>query len=105
MDYDKARRRDFYCVLAFPVVVVDGLLFECYLEPDSDQIRVEEIKSGTLVSRNPVVKMPHTIVSVVTVGVLDEFVRGAQGGARAILARMRKEADSLSRSLNRSGGS
>lgn len=65
------RRRSPAQVL-FPILVVDGKLFDCHLEENS-QITVSEINSGVLIWRNPLVKSPHTIIHVVSLPALSNF--------------------------------
>lgn len=72
------------CSIVFPVVVIDGALFEAYLNESSD-VSVGEIKSGTLLWRNPVVGMPHTIVNIVCESALDEFLNDAVSSIDGLL--------------------
>jgi hypothetical protein len=76
------------CTIAFPVVVIGGRLFECALDGAANDIHVHEIQRSTLLWRNPIAEMPHTIVSVVTVQDLEIFVMGAAQTARELLSRM-----------------
>jgi Holliday junction resolvase-like predicted endonuclease len=58
--------------IVLPILVVDGKLFDCHLEENS-QISVFEINFGVLIWRNPLVKSPHTIIHVVSVPALGGF--------------------------------
>lgn len=100
--YDQYRRREMYCVVAFPIVVIDGRLVECYLDTETDEIHLEETKVGTLVSRNPVVGEPHTIVTIATLAGLGSVVQAAQKGADQILALMKDSSPRLKRQLKSS---
>jgi hypothetical protein len=71
--------------IVFPVVVMDGKLFECYLTEDG-AITVLEIERGILVWRNPIVRVPHTIIDIVTVTGLPSLVRDANEAAVRLLA-------------------
>ncbi|MCD4671208.1 MAG: hypothetical protein K8R77_00965 [Anaerolineaceae bacterium] len=64
------------CTITFPVVVIKGKLFEYYLEKDDNPI-LEEIDTGVLVWRNPIIRMPYTIIHIVTLDGLPEFVENA----------------------------
>lgn len=64
------------CTILFPVVVVEGRLFEVYLDDKSKTI-INETKNGVLLWRNSLVGMPHTIINIVTSADFDNFVKGA----------------------------
>lgn len=61
-----------FAEIVLPIIVVDGKLFDCHLEENS-QINATEINSGVLIWRNPLVKSPHTIIHVVSVPALAGF--------------------------------
>lgn len=86
------------CEIVFPVVVIDGLLFECYLK-EAGEVVVEEIEAGTLVWRSPVVGMPHTIVQVVTLPAIGNFVREAFETSYALLEKCENEILELSKKI------
>jgi hypothetical protein len=60
----RIRRETDFCSIVFPIVVVEGGMFEVYLDGRT-QVVVHELESSTLLWRNPLVGMPHTIVDVV----------------------------------------
>ncbi len=62
--------------IVFPVVLIEGKLFECYLSEDNAPI-LNEIQEGVLVWRNPVVQMPHTIIHILTLDSLPNFLSQA----------------------------
>lgn len=68
----------------FPVVVTEARLFSATLESDSS-IAINEIQSSVLLWRNPLVGLPHTIIHVVSLGALDEFVSDALASAQGLL--------------------
>jgi hypothetical protein len=82
--FDRYANKDRTCEIAFPVVVISGKLYECYLDK-ANEIVISEIQSGTLVWRDPVIGMPNTIVHIVTSPEIDTFVREARDSASAIL--------------------
>lgn len=97
-----AQRNDIAaCVVSFPLVVVDGRLFECALDTERD-VRITEVQRSTLVWRNRVVGEPHTIVSILTLTGLADYLVDANDGADELLRRMRKDSVLLQASLNRS---
>ena len=72
--------------IIFPVVVIEGKLFECYLNDDNRPV-VEEMKSGVLVWRNPVVGMPHTIINILTLDGLSSFLQDASKSIDILFSR------------------
>lgn len=62
--------------IIFPVVVVEGRLFDCHLASNGD-LAVEEIRSGQVVWRQPEMSPPSTVVHVVTMEDLDALVDAA----------------------------
>ena len=84
------------CEIVFPLVVLDGRLFEAFLAEDG-LARTLETSSGTLVWRQQIVGMPHTIVAIITLAYLDSFLGQAVETADALL----KAADRLPAILSR----
>lgn len=66
------RRRSNICSVVFPIVVVEGKLFEVFLDDDANVV-VDDIDKGTLLWRNPMVGMPHTIVNIVSSSSFEQF--------------------------------
>lgn len=60
------------CSIMMPIVIVEGQLFETYLNAESEVI-VENTDEGTLLWRNPMVGRPHTIVSVLSSNIFEGF--------------------------------
>ena len=87
------------CEVLFPVVVIDGKLFECYLDSGGEVI-TGEICTGTLVWRSPVIGMPHTIVHIVTLPAIDSFVQEARETSVALLKVCESEQAELSKSIS-----
>jgi hypothetical protein len=67
----------------FPVVVIDGHLFECFLD-DENRIRVEECEEVVVAWRHGVVDV-HSIVHIVTLNALDGFSERAMATADGLL--------------------
>jgi hypothetical protein len=88
------------CEVSFPVVVIDGLLFECHLN-QAGEVETEPISSGTLLWRSPVIGMPHTIVHIVTLPAVDKFVQGAIETARTLLGSCNGELEKLLKQIPR----
>jgi hypothetical protein len=67
---------DDWWFVAFPVIVIDGLLMECYLPEGGQEPIVREVGRGVLAWRHPVVGLghPYTIIDVVTASALPAFV-------------------------------
>ncbi len=80
-------------VIVFPVIVVDGLLFEASLKTDGS-IKLESRDSGTIVWRNRLFQVPHTIVHVVTQSAFSGFATDAFASAHALLEEIDEEHDS-----------
>lgn len=70
------RRPSKICSIVFPVVVVEGRLFEAFLD-STGSMCVEGIESGVLLWRNPMVGMPHTIINIVDATSFDMFAEEA----------------------------
>lgn len=87
------------CEIIFPVIVIDGALFEYYLAKDDGPL-LGRIADGVLAWRNPIARMPHTFVHIVTRDALDQFTAKAHAGARHLLlgcdAEIRRLAENLS---------
>ena len=84
--------------VAFPVVVVDGHLFECYLNEDAE-IKIEECEEVVLASRQGVIDV-HSIVNVVTMSALSAFAQRAAVTAEGLLrARWRTSSGSWIRQI------
>ncbi len=69
--------------IIFPVVVIDGHLFECFLD-NENQIRVEECDAAVVAWRHGVVDV-HSIVHIVTRTALDRFSEMAAVTADGLL--------------------
>jgi hypothetical protein len=80
--------------IIFPVIIIDGKLFECYLNADSEQM-LQEVSQGVLVWRNQMVGMPHTIIHVVTLAGLDDFIAQAAHTVAAIFKGCEQEIEKL----------
>lgn len=81
-----------FCSIAFPVVVMEGRLFECHLD-EHHCIAISERNSGTVLlsSRNrggPAESRPYdSVVRVVTEGYLGSLANQAHQGASALLSQ------------------
>ena len=84
----------------FPIVVLDGHLFDCHLDLDGKTV-VEEVSRSVLLWRNPVVAMPHTVIHLVTLSELNSLVDAADKTACGLL---RLNAEQLGRALGRPSG-
>jgi hypothetical protein len=67
----------------FPLVLLDGHLFDCHLAQDGKP-EVTEVDGGVLVWRKPAADMPRTIIHVVTSGALDRLVEEADRTAHVL---------------------
>jgi len=90
------RRSANICSIVLPVVVVEGQLFEVFLDDQADVI-VNGIESGTLLWRNPIVGMPHTIVNIVTSSGFEQFAYDARTSIDKFFEMSEKQ---LSESIN-----
>lgn len=64
------------CSILLPVVVVEGQLFEIFLNSQSG-LEINSIENGTLLWRNPIFGAPHTIINIVTSSGFDQFADSA----------------------------
>jgi hypothetical protein len=90
------------CVVIFPLVVIDGRLFECGLDTEHGDVNVREVQRSTLVWRNRVVGEPHTIVSVLTLSSLADYLVDARSAAQELLRRMQKDKELAQAAVQRS---
>jgi hypothetical protein len=71
--------------LFFPLVVIEGRAFN-YCLRDDGRATVDEVAEGTLLWRNPVVDVSHTIVDIVTVAGLSSYVTRAAAACQELFA-------------------
>lgn len=69
----------------FPVLVTEAPLMEAFLRSDGS-LSVQEIGSGTLLWRNPLVGTPQTVIQIITLGSFSTFVNQASAAAKDFLA-------------------
>lgn len=72
LESDQSSGKKIWQIL-FPVLVIDGRLFCVHLS-DVSEVQVSEVDSGLLLWRNPIVEMPHTIIHVLTLQGLEQFL-------------------------------
>jgi hypothetical protein len=70
--------------IAMPMVVTRARIFEACLGPDN-KLAVNEISQGTLVWRNPVLGMPHTIVPIMRADIFESQARLLSTAAERLL--------------------
>lgn len=80
--------------VVFPVVVVDGKLFESYLD-ETGKIHVAEVTEATLVWRNPAAASIHSIIRISTLPFLSQLVAEALSTATALLAEQKAAKDAV----------
>jgi hypothetical protein len=80
-----------WAVIIFPIIVTEARLFSCsYDEAAEGRIKIQEVKSGDLLWRNPLSERPHTIIKILTANYMDEYFQEAARSA----ARLVKETHS-----------
>ena len=84
--------------IIFPVIVIDGGLFEYFLTPDSTPL-LREVRAGVLAWRNPATRMPHTFVHIVTRTALKEFVERADEDSLYLLTQCDEEVGRIADAL------
>ncbi|MEO8621923.1 MAG: hypothetical protein ABI625_12710 [bacterium] len=67
------RTRNRVAEVVLPVVVINGRLFECYLDATGERM-LAEVPRATVYWRNPIAGSVHTVVSVITVGELEPYL-------------------------------
>ncbi len=82
--YQSRLGRTFHLEIIFPVLVTEARLFMAALQEDSS-VKLTEQSSGVLLWRNPIVGMPHTIIHVISLPALAEFVAGARESAEKFI--------------------
>ena len=78
-------RRPAILQIVFPVLVTEARLFAAALEEDGS-VSINEEKSGVLLWRNPIVGLPHTIIHVVTLNALSDFIADGRESAEKFIA-------------------
>lgn len=75
-------------VVAFPVIVLDGVLFEASFDRGADKIDVQEVDRVRLHWRGAEYWSLNATVDVVTIGALQRFARRRHPEVKALLSRM-----------------
>lgn len=65
-----------FAEIIFPVVIVDGKFFDCYLNT-KNEAEISEINCGYLVWRNQIAREPHTLLRISTIDDLDNLIANA----------------------------
>lgn len=95
------RRSKRICSIALPIVVVEGQLFEVFLN-DRSNIEINAIENGTLLWRNPIFGAPHTIINIVTSSGFDKFTDDAIKSIDMLLDLSEKQfSDQLKQAIRR----
>lgn len=63
-----------FVTVVFPTIIIDGKLFETFLDNNNDMC-VLEADSSTLLWRNPIVNMPHTVINILTKENVENFAK------------------------------
>lgn len=72
---DIADKTQFRCLeIVIPAIVIDGRLFESFIDKNGEMV-VNEVPEGTLVWRNMLVRAPHTIIRIITLPHLPQFIK------------------------------
>ncbi len=71
----------------FPVVLVDGRLFECALNVNND-LKLTEVNRGTLLFRNPAAGAVRALVDIVSIDGLPEYIKLIESGCKHIFSRV-----------------
>jgi len=88
--------------IMFPMVVIEGRLFECYLKEDN-QPTFGEVNGGVLVWRRPVAQRPYAFVKVVTTAGLAELVGNADLAVTELLAHGKRIEQAMGRRARKPG--
>jgi hypothetical protein len=82
-------QRELIAVVAFPVVIIDGSLFEYFID-HAGETHVEAVSRLKLIWRNPLVGRGHTLVDIVTKKCLSEFVDEAAQSSRVLAEHLKR---------------
>ncbi|RQW84441.1 MAG: hypothetical protein EHM79_13915 [Geobacter sp.] len=80
--------------LVFPIVCVGGRLFEYFINDDGDK-KLEEIKHGTLLWRNPLLGTTHTIIPIVTSSAITEYLDAVSAEVEILLNSCTDECEEI----------
>ena len=75
-------------VVAFPVIVVDGQLFEAFYDADEADVRLEAVKHVRCHWRGAALWEPHATIDIVTLDHLEEFVANRADELDSLLRKM-----------------
>lgn len=64
------------CEIVFPLIVVDCDMYSAKLV--DDEVVVREISHGSIIWRNPIFQLPHTIIDIVNYSYLSKYVEDAK---------------------------
>jgi len=92
IDLKSERSCDFPYQFAFPVIVVDGPLFECFLE--NEEIVVEEILDSNLFYANHHCEDPSTCIRIVSSRTLEQFAIEAANMAENLVKALEPRVNS-----------
>lgn len=68
----------------FPVIAIEGRLFECRLS-DNEEIEIKEVSFATLLWNNPIATPVHTLIDVRTDGSISSFAAECFHGTQQLL--------------------
>jgi hypothetical protein len=81
-----------FCSIAFPIIIVKGSLFECYLD-ENNEIVVTEVNNGILLVSNKyqfdrVISKPNTsVLRIVTECYMERFAKEAHEAVSGLLSQ------------------
>lgn len=88
-------RKHLRCVIALPVIVIDGTLVECFLDEGPGEVSVRTVDRAVLVWRRRLTGQPHTIIDVVTLAAFKSYVDDLRVTAERLLQAMEERAPKL----------
>lgn len=84
-----------HAVVAFPLIVVDGKLFEAYFDADLDDVRLDEVDRIRCHWDDAPAWWLHATIDIVTFSGLDSFVQKRNAEVHELLAIMKRSRDEI----------
>jgi hypothetical protein len=70
----------------FPLIVVESKIFGCQLDEGGEELEINQIREGTVIWRSQRAREPHTIIPVVALDGVDEYIQRISNASRSFLA-------------------
>lgn len=84
-------------VLALPIIVVDGIIFEAFFDEEADEMEIQEVKRVRCHWRGARSWRLHATIDVVALDALDDFLSVRADEAKQLLSRLDHTRNAIAR--------